>query len=262
MTEIILYLLTGAVAGLSAGLLGIGGGLIIVPILYFIFSHQQLSPQHVMHMALATSLATIIVTSIASARAHHKRKAVLWPIVFDLSPGIIIGAWLGATFASTLSSDVLKPVFGVFELLVAVHLLVNYKPVTHSTSISRVTSISGGVVIGSLSSIVGIGGGTLTVPFLLWHNISIKNAVASSAACGFPIAVTGTAAYVISGWNVTALPTNTFGYVNLSAFALIIITSMITAPAGASLAHRLPEKTLRLLFALLLLALSFKMLVF
>lgn len=262
MTEVILYLLTGAAAGLSAGLLGIGGGLIIVPILYFIFNQQPLPPQHVMHMALATSLATIIVTSIASAWAHHKRNAVLWPIVFNLSPGIIIGAWLGATFASKLSSDVLRPVFGVFELLVAVHLLINYKPAAHTTSIPRIRSISGGVVIGSLSSIVGIGGGTLTVPFLLWHNISIKNAVASSAACGFPIAVAGTAAYVISGWNVAALPGNTLGYVNLSAFALIIITSMITAPAGASLAHRLPEKTLRLSFALFLLALSLKMLVF
>ena len=108
MTEVILYLLTGAAAGLSAGLLGIGGGLIIVPILFFIFSHQQIPSEHVMHMALATSLATIIVTSISSARAHHKRGAVLWRIVADLSPGIVIGAWLGAMFASALASDILK----------------------------------------------------------------------------------------------------------------------------------------------------------
>jgi len=136
MTEVILYLLTGAAAGLSAGLLGIGGGLIIVPILFFIFSHQPVPSEHAMHMALATSLATIIFTSLSSASAHHKRGAVLWPIVFDLSPGIIIGAWLGAMFASALASNTLRPVFGVFELLVAIHLLVNYKPATHTTSIS------------------------------------------------------------------------------------------------------------------------------
>jgi uncharacterized membrane protein YfcA len=260
MTEVILYLLTGAAAGLSAGLLGIGGGLIIVPILFFIFSHQPVPSEHVMHMALATSLATIIVTSLSSARAHHKRGAVLWPIVFDLSPGIIIGAWLGAMFASALASNTLRPVFGVFELLVAIHLLVNYIPDTHTTSINRTKSITGGVVIGGISSIVGIGGGTLTVPFLLWHNISIRNAVASSAACGFPIAVAGTVTYIFSGWSMESLPAYTLGYVYLPAFAMIIITSIITAPFGASLAHKLPEKTLRLLFAMFLLVLGFKML--
>lgn len=260
MTEILLYLLTGAVAGLSAGLLGIGGGLIIVPILFFVFSHQQVPAENVMHMALATSLATIIITSLSSARAHHKRGAVLWPVVVSLSPGIVIGAWLGAMVASALATGVLRPVFGIFELLVAIHLLVNYKPPTHTPSISRARSMVGGTVIGSISSIVGIGGGTLTVPFLLWHNISIRNAVASSAACGFPIAVAGTAAYVVSGWNAEGLPHWTLGYVSLPAFALIILTSIVTAPAGAALAHRLPERTLRILFALFLFALSMKML--
>ena len=262
MTEILLYLLTGAFAGLSAGLLGIGGGLIIVPILFFIFSRQPVPSEHVMHMALATSLATIIVTSLSSARAHHKRGAVLWPIVFTLSPGIIFGAWLGAMLASALASDVLRPAFGVFELLVAIHLLANYKPASHTTTISKTRSITGGTVIGSISSIVGIGGGTLTVPFLLWHNVAIRNAVASSAAVGFPIAVAATATYIVSGWNVAGLPPNTLGYVNLPAFAMIIITSIVTAPVGASLAHKLPETTLRIVFAIFLLALSLKMLLF
>lgn len=262
MIEVILYLLTGAAAGVSAGLLGIGGGLIIVPILFFIFSAQPAASTHVMHMALATSLATIVVTSVSSAWAHNKRGAVLWPIVFNLSPGIVIGAWLGAMLASTLASDLLRPIFGVFELMVAIHLLINFKPGTHTTSISGIRSITGGVVIGGISSIVGIGGGTLTVPFLLWHNITIRNAVASSAACGFPIAVAGTAAYVVSGWNIEGLPAYMLGYVNLPAFVLIIITSMITAPAGASLAHQIPERTLRLIFALFLIVLSLKMLLF
>jgi hypothetical protein len=262
MTEVLLYLLTGAVAGLSAGLFGIGGGLIIVPILFFVFSAQPVASEHVMHIALATSLATIIVTSLSSAWAHHQRGAVLWPIVLNVSPGIIIGAWLGATLASTLATDLLRPVFGVFELMVALHLLVNVKPGTHTTLLSRLRSITGGVVIGSISAVVGIGGGTLTVPFLLWHNIAIRKAVASSAAIGCPIAVAGTAAYIVSGWNIEGLPAFSLGYVNLTAFALIIITSMITAPAGASLAHKLPQSTLRLFFAILLLLMSMKMLLF
>ena len=187
----------------------------------------------------------------------------LWAVAVTAT-GLVLtfsrGAWLGALFASALASEILRPVFGVFELLVAVHLLLNYKPATHTTSISRMRSFTGGTVIGSISSIVGIGGGTLTVPFLLWHNVPIRNAVASSAACGFPIAVAGTAAYVVSGWNTEGLPAYTLGYVNLPAFALIIITSIVTAPIGAGLAHRLPETTLRIIFAVFLFALSLKML--
>jgi len=262
MTEPVLYLLTGAVAGVSAGLLGIGGGLIIVPMLFLIFSSQPGATDHAMHIALATSLATIIVTSASSTWAHHKRGAVLWSVVAALSPGIIVGAWLGAQLASVLPSDILKPVFGVFELLVALHLLLGHQPASAANSISRTRSLVGGTVIGSISSIVGIGGGTLTVPFLLWHNIAIRNAVASSAACGFPVAAAGTAAYIVSGWNADGLPSGSLGFVNLTAFLLIIITSVLTAPAGASLAHRLPQATLRLIFALFLLVLGLKMLLF
>ena len=165
-------------------------------------------------------------------------------------------------FASMLASDVLRPVFGLFELMVASYLLVNVKPDTHGNHITRTASFTGGTVIGSISSIVGIGGGTLTVPFLLWHDIPIRNAVASSAACGFPIAVAGTAAYIVSGWSVSGLPPYTLGFVSLPAFALIIVTSIVTAPLGASLAHKLPETTLRTVFAFVLVALGVKMLWF
>jgi uncharacterized membrane protein YfcA len=260
MIEIVLFLFTGAAAGLAAGLLGIGGGLIIVPILFFIFNAQGVESEHVMHIALATSLATITVTSVSSTWAHHRRGLVLWPIVISLSPAIVLGAWLGARLASMLVSDILRPIFAVFELIVAIHLLTNIKPAIHSTSVPKTRALSGGVVIGGVSAIVGIGGGTLTVPFLLWHNITIRNAVASSAACGFPIAVAGTAAYIISGWNITGSSDHMLGYVHLPAFSLIIITSMLTAPIGASLAHRLSERSLRTVFAILLLLLSVKML--
>lgn len=257
--ELILYLLTGSVAGFVAGLLGVGGGLIIVPILYFIFLSQGIDQAHVMHMALATSLATIIVTSISSSYAHHKKQAVLWPMVLILAPGICIGAWVGGISASSLSTSLLKPIFACFELLVAIHLLSRLKTQKHELSIEKVKATAGGFVIGFVSSIVGIGGGTLTVPFLNWHNISIKNAVATSAACGFPIAVFGTASYIYTGWNKTDLPDFSVGYINIEAFLLIAIASFICAPLGAKVAHAISEKTLQITFGIALLLLSMKM---
>lgn len=259
MLDISLYLLTGVFAGLASGLLGVGGGIIIVPVLYFIFISQAQTSEYIMHMALATSLATIIVTSISSTYAHHKKQAVLWRIFLQLSPGILIGAWLGGVVASHLETAPLKYAFGFFELLVALHLFLNHQPKQHSTSINTIKSALGGGIIGTISSIVGIGGGTLTVPFLHWHKINIKNAVATSAACGFPIAIAGTASYIYHGWNIPDLPEASLGFVNLTAFTFIIITSFLMAPVGAKLAHRLPEDTLRKVFAAFLLLISLKM---
>lgn len=263
MPDIGLYLLTGVLAGLASGLLGIGGGIIIVPVLYFIFSAQIVGQnqfsEYVMHMALATSLATIIITSLSSAYAHHKNQVVLWPIVFQLSPGILIGAWVGGIIASHLETAPLKYAFGFFELFVGLHLFLNHQPKQHSSSINTIKSALGGGIIGTVSSIVGIGGGTLTVPFLNWHRINIKNAVATSAACGFPIAIAGTASYIYQGWEIPGLPSPSLGFVNLTAFAFIIITSFLMAPVGARLAHRIPENMLRKVFAVFLLLISLKM---
>lgn len=258
--DIALYLLTGSFAGFFAGLLGVGGGLIIVPILYFIFASQGIEASHLMHMALATSLATIIVTSISSAYAHHKKQAVLWPVVFLLSPGILFGAWSGGIFAANLDTGILKPVFGIFELLVALHLLSNIQSKEHELSIEPVKATAGGFIIGNVSAIVGIGGGTLTVPFLHWHRINIRSAIATSAACGFPIALAGAASYIYAGWAVEGLPQHSLGYVNLTAFASIILTSFLFAPLGAKAAHIMPERKLKIGFAILLLLISLKML--
>lgn len=276
----LLYLLTGAFAGFSAGLLGIGGGLIIVPILYFIFSSQGYDQQHVMHMALATSLATIIVTSISSTYTHNKKHAVLWRVVLLLAPGICLGAWFGAIFATHINTVILKSFFGVFELFVAA-LMFNsaqnhQKNETHEIqrqdTIKPARAFFGGNFIGLLSSIIGIGGGTLTVPFLNWQNISIKNAIASSAACGFPIAVFGTLSYLVSGWSLNLtphisdsgltnlLPTNTFGYVQLNAFLLIALFSFIFAPLGAKASHKLSDINLKKVFSAFLFFLGLKML--
>lgn len=264
LLEACLYILTGAFAGFAAGLLGIGGGLIIVPVLYFVFSSRAYEPQHLMHMALATSLATIIVTSISSTLAHHKKRAVIWPVVFSLSPGICLGAWIGASFASELSTATLKPIFGIFELFVAALMFSHYQSQQHNYTIKPVNAFLGGNIIGGISAIVGIGGGTLTVPFLHWHKLKLKNAIATSAACGLPIAAIGTASYAFNSWNISgnfsSAQTNTFGYIQLNAFLLIAISSFIFAPLGAKVTHKISDTLLKKVFALFLLLLGIKML--
>ncbi len=261
--SLILYLVTGICVGTVSGLFGVGGGLIIVPVLYFVFSAQGFPGQTLMHLALATSLATIVITSISSTRAHHRHRAVLWPLVMKFTPGILIGAWLGGLLAARISSEILKPMFGAFELLVAGYMLSQYKPAQRSDQVSTTRVSLGGGVIGLISALVGIGGGSLTVPFLLWHGIPMRKAVATSAAVGLPIALAGTAAYIYSGWHqsftIDGHTELTLGYVHLTAFISIIATSFIFAPVGAKLAHRLPELTLKRIFSLFLLAIAFKL---
>ncbi len=259
MPEYLIYLTTGAFVGIISGLLGVGGGLIIVPILYFVFLAQGQPVEHVMHMALATSLATIIITSISSMAAHQRKQAVLWPLVFRIAPGICIGAWLGGLFAAYLTTNILKPAFGVLELLIAIYMLSNYKPAAHHSTLGTGKLSSGGIFIGTISALTGIGGGSMTVPFLSWHNIGIRNAVATSAAVGFPIAVIATATYIYSGWSVDNLASPSLGYVHLKAFAFIVVVSVLTAPVGAMLAHRVAEKALKKIFAVFILLVSLKM---
>lgn len=259
-----LYCLTGAVAGFSAGLLGIGGGLIIVPVLFYIFTAQGYQDQYLMHMALATSLATIVITSLSSTLAHHKRGAILWDIVIKLAPGIGIGAWLGASLASELDTTVLKPVFGVFEIAVALLMFSQYQSSRHRLSVNTAKAFLGGGFIGGLSSIVGIGGGTLTVPFLHWHNIAIKNAIATSAACGLPIALFATAAYAWHSQHIVisaTQPDDSTGFVQLPAFVIISVTSFLFAPLGARLAHSAQDRVLKRVFASLLMILGANMMV-
>lgn len=246
------YLLLGMVAGLLAGMLGVGGGLVIVPVLVLLFGWADMTPSIIMHLALGTSLATIVVTSISSTWAHHRFGAVLWPVCLRLTPGIVLGAWLGAAFADQLSSDGLQRIFGIFELLVALQMGLALQPAAHRQLPGpAVMGLAGGVT-GAVSAIVGIGGGTLTVPFLHWCNVSIRNAVATSAACGLPIALSGALGYLVTGWGNPGLPAWSSGYLYWPAFAAIMITSLLFAPLGAHLAHRLPATRLKQLFALFL----------
>lgn len=258
--EVGIYLLTGAFAGFAAGLLGVGGGLIIVPVLFFIFYSHGYETQYLMQMALTTSLATIVITSISSTRAHHKKQAVLWPLVFLLSPGIVLGAAFGGLFASSIDSDNLRLFFAIFEFSVATSLLLKKRPARHDKKINKMLAASGGTVIGFVSALVGIGGGTMTVPFLHWFNISMRNAVATSAACGFPIALVGTLSFIYASYGLSTSSSYSIGYLQYDAFIFVAGSSFLVAPLGASVAHSISEKTLRLTFAFILFTLGLVML--
>ena len=254
------YLLLGIAAGITGGLLGLGGGIVIVPALLFLFIYQGLPADVLMHMAVATSLATIVFTSISAAWAHHRHGAVEWDIVRLLGPGIIVGAISGAIIADQLRSDNLRIAFGIFEILVAMQIGFGIKPHAQRSLPGSVGMVASGSVIGTISSLLGIGGGTLTVPFLLWCNVNIRNAVATSSACGFPIAVAGTATLIITGWHYTGLPEGSSGYVYWPATVMISIASVCAAPLGAKLTHALPVNTLQRVFAVVLAAIGIRML--
>lgn len=261
MTELLIYLALGAAAGLLAGMFGVGGGLIIVPVLAWVFVSQGMDVDIIMHLAIGTSLASIWLTSLMSVRAHRRRGAVNWPVVKKLVVGIVLGALLGAVIADHLPTQALKRIFGVFELLVAAQLLLVSRYQAHFNLPGRIGFIIAGAVIGVVSAIIGIGGGTLTVPFLVWCRVPMIQAVATSAACGLPIAIAGAFGFIVTGWNVEQLPAWSTGYLYWPAWLGIVLASSITAGLGARFAHKLPAAQLRQLFALLLMGLGIKMLV-
>ncbi len=254
------YAALGAFAGVLAGLLGVGGGLVIVPVLVWLFQEQGISQALQMHLAIGTSLATIVATSLSSIRAHHRRGAVLWPVVKQLVPGILLGTWIGAQVVHWLPAATLHLLFGCFELLVAAQLALELSAAPHRQLPNWPGMIGAGTVIGYVSALVGIGGGVLTVPFLTWSNIPMRQAVATSAACGFPIALAGSLAFTFTGWSVTDLPAGSWGYVYSPALLGVAGASVLTAPLGAWLAHNLPSQLLKRFFSLFLVVLGIRML--
>jgi hypothetical protein len=210
---------------------------------------QGVSDSVTMHMAIGTSLATIAITSISSVRAHHRHGAVLWSVFWRLTPGIVIGALLGAVIANALPSATLRIVFGVFLLLISVQMGFGAKPAPHRVLPDTPGMLAVGGVVGAVSAVVGIGGGSLTVPFLSWCNVSIRNAVATSAAGGVPIALAGTLGFVVTGWHNPDLPAWSGGYIYLPGFLGVSFVSMLFAPVGAKLTHTLPTDTLKKVFA-------------
>ncbi len=260
VTLLLPNLLVGSIAGVLAGLLGVGGGLVIVPMLVFILPTQGVPHDSLMHLALGTSMASILFTSVSSFMAHHRRGAVRWDIVRRIVVGILIGTFLGAQVVSLLSTDFLKAFFVIFAYYVAVQMLANYKPKPSRQLPSRAGLLGAGGVIGLVSSFVGIGGGSLSVPFMVWCNIPMHTAIGTSAAIGFPIAVAGTAGYVVSGLAASNLPPLCLGYLYLPALIGIVGASVLTAPLGARLAHRLPVAGLKKVFAVLLIVMGTRLL--
>lgn len=257
--EFLLYLLLGGFAGVLAGLFGVGGGLIIVPVLVFSFSAQGFSQDILTHLAVGTSLATIVFTSVNSILTHHRLGAVRWPMVLWMTFGILLGAALGSLTAAAIQGPMLQKIIGVFALAMAVQMGFDLRPKATGRVPGRPELSLVGVVIGS--AIFGIGGGSLSVPYLTWRSVPMQQAVATSAACGLPIAVAGALSFMAVGWHEAHLPQWSLGFVYLPALLGIAATSMFFARLGARLAHRLSAKVLKRLFALLLLSVGINFLV-
>ncbi|WP_435100997.1 sulfite exporter TauE/SafE family protein [Arhodomonas sp. AD133] len=254
MEVLLIYLAVGIAAGFASGLFGIGGGLIIVPVLLAVFAWQGVDPAVATHLAVGSSLATIIVTSISSLRAHWRLDNILWATWRPLAVGLVLGAIAGAQIAGLMPGDLLRSVFAAFVLIMAVRMALGGQPPAHRQVPGAAGLGATGVGIGAISSIVGIGGGSLTVPFLAWCGVEMRRAVGTSAACGLPIALAGTAGFVIAGGlhARAALPAGSTGFIYWPAVAGIAAASVLLAPVGARLASRLPQRTLKRAFALFL----------
>ena len=253
------FLLLGAFVGFAAGLFGIGGGGIIVPMLTGIFLNQGMAINTVVPLALGTSMAAIIFTSLSSLRAHNAKKGILWPVVMTMLPGILLGTFASTFVASKVDAFYLALFFALFMTYVSMKMLFS-KTAKPDPKISNTGNMFlAGSGIGAISALVSIGGGSLTVPYLTGLNVEIKKAIGTSAAIGLPISVAGTLGYLIHGWNSTPLTSYAVGYIYLPAVLLMSITSFLTAPYGVKMAYYLPVPILKKVFAILLIFISFKM---
>lgn len=251
----------GLLSGFAAGLLGIGGGGIMVPLLTIIFSVVGFSNALVVHMAIATSLAVILFTAVSSVLAHNRRGGVMWPAAFWLVPGIVLGSWIGPMIAAHLNSNVLAAIFALFAVFSGYKMMRGKKGSGGTEDDSQFCPRSavlpaGGVGIGIFSGLVGVGGGAITVPFLSWRGAPIHKAIGTSATMGFPIAVFGAASYIYQGWGMSALPASSLGFVYLPALVCVATASVLAAPAGARLSHSLDVKQLKTVFAWFLFVLA------
>lgn len=258
--DLLLYLLAGVGAGATAGLFGIGGGVVVVPMLLAVFALQGVDPGVAMHLAVGTSLATIVVTTFSSARSHYRQDSVDMEVFRALAGGVVAGAALGAVVASWLPGEVLQRIFGVFLIAVSLYMGFGRPPAPRTARPGTPGLLAAGGGIGSLSVMVGVGGGTMTVPYLTWRGLTMHRAVGTSAACALPLAACGAAVFVATGWSQPGLPGWATGYVYWPAFFGIVAASMLVAPAAARLAHRLPGRTLRRGFAVILVLVGLRLL--
>ncbi len=254
------YMGLGALVGLLAGLFGIGGGGVMVPVLTMLFVAQGFPTEHLVHMALATSMAAIVPTAVASLRAHHRHAAVLWPVVARMTPGILFGTFAATFIASYITAKPLAIFFSIFMSFVALQLFLDRKPTPSRQLPGTAGLTAAGAGIGGISALVAIGGGSLTVPFLAWCNVAIPVAIGTSAAVGLPVALAGAGGYLVNGWQIHDLPEFTLGFIYWPAVLSVASLSLLTAPLGARLAHQLPVKLLKKLFGVLSLLLALQML--
>ncbi|BBP05055.1 UPF0721 transmembrane protein [Sulfuriferula plumbiphila] len=250
----------GGVAGLLGGMLGVGGGIVVVPALIWIFRRAGVQPDVLTHLAIGTSLAAIIFTSLSAIRAQQKRGAIDWAVVRLLVPATLIGGLVSGYLAGFIPAATLKMIFSVFLIVVSLQLLAKWQPASHWTLPGPKGLWGVGLGIGSLSAMMGIGGGTISVPFLHACNVDMKRAIAISTTLGFPIALFGAAGFVLSGWHHAGLPAWSLGYVDLPALLAVGATSMAVAPLGVRLAHHLPVARLKRAFGILLLLVALQML--
>ena len=255
------YLAIGVAVGFFAGLLGIGGGAVMVPVLVLAFTAQGLPAEHLMHMAIGTAMATIMFTSVSSMRAHHAHGAVDWSIARAMSPGILVGAFCAALAAGFIAKRPLAVMFTALVFYAATQILFDLRPKQSRELPGTAGLFAAGAGIGAVSSLLAAGGAFLCIPFLAWCSVPLRRAIGTAAAVGLPIAAAGTLGYVLQGLRVEGLPWPSLGYVYVPALILVVATSMLAAPLGARVAHRLPVKRLRVIFALLLYALATRMLV-
>jgi uncharacterized membrane protein YfcA len=254
------YPLLGVFAGFVAGLFGVGGGLTIVPLLFMLFTAQAFPVEHSMHLALGTSMATIVFTSIASMRAHHGHRAVRWDIVKSFAPGLVLGTLSGSFIATGVQTRPLGMVFAAIVYYASLQMMLDFKPKPHRQLPGTIGMVIAGTLIGVVSSLVAAGGGFLSIPFMVFCNVVIHHAVGTSAALGFPIALAGTIGYIASGLKTPGLPEFSLGYVYLPAFIGVVAISFLMAPVGARLSHRLPVKQLKRAFGGFLALMATKML--
>ncbi len=256
----IVYLLMGLFVGFLAGMLGVGGGLILVTLMVFLFRLQGFPSDRILHIALGTALTSIVFTSISSLRAHHRHGAVRWDIVKMAAPGLVAGTLLGAVVADRVASKYLAIFFVAFVYFAAVQMFVDMKPKPTRTVPGWVGMSAAAIITGIVSSLVGAGGGLLSIPLMTMCNVPMRNAVGTSAALGLPIAIAGTAGYIYTGLGQVHLPPLTLGYVYVPALVGIVIGTFVTVPAGAKAAHTMPVARLKKIFAVILFLMATKML--
>jgi len=256
LASVLWLLALGGGVGFIAGLMGVGGGMLIVPFMAMILASTDFPKDLIVHVAIATSLATIMFTSMSSIWAHHRHGAVKWPIVKIMAPGILLGSWIGPWIGQQLSDSSLALFFSLFATIVATEMLVGKKPTATRELPGSIAMLSVGGVIGILSGLIGAGGGFLSVPFMTSCNVKINNAVATSAALGLPIAIAGTLSNVFQGQGFPGLPLGSLGFVYMPGLVAVSAASVLTAPLGARAAHRVQHRTLKMLFSIMLYALA------